>query len=234
MLVFFDIDATMITTGGVGIRAMMAAGRDLFGTAFTADGIPFAGRLDPVIMEEMLARNGVEVLPANLGAFRAGYRRRLEDHLVPGIGRALPGVLSLLDELEARDGVCLGVLTGNFADTGSMKLRACGIEPDRFAIQVWGDDSPHRPPRRDHLPGVGLDRYEQRHGRRIEPRLVTIIGDTPDDIACARAHGCRALAVATGQFSVAQLTAAGADRVVANLADTRDVMSWLVPPDSRL
>lgn len=143
-------------------------------------------------------------------------------------GRALPGVTALLDDLAGRPEVTLGILTGNFEETGSMKLRACGIEPSRFAVHVWGDDSPHRPPSRDHLPGVGLERYRARFGREIDPRLVTVIGDTPHDVACARAHGCRALGVATGRHSTQELWDAGADLAVPDLAATQAVTDWLL------
>jgi phosphoglycolate phosphatase-like HAD superfamily hydrolase len=207
---------------------MVEAGRELFGARFTAEGIHFAGRLDPLILDDMLAASGVEVSRPNADALRRAYPRHLERELAKGSGRALPGVLALLDVLGRESSAALGLLTGNFAETGCMKLRACGIDPDRFAIQVWGDDSPHDPPCRDHLPGVGLSRYEQRFGRATDPRRVTIIGDTPHDVSCARAHGCRALGVATGQFSIEQLLGAGADRVVANLSETGSIADWLL------
>lgn len=227
MLIFFDIDATMITTGGVGIPAMIDAGRELFGPGFRADGIPFAGRLDPLIISDMLILSGQEPSPANMRAMRETYRRHLARYLKPGVGRALPGVLPLLDALEQRPETALGVLTGNFEETGSMKLRACGIDPSRFHIGVWGDDSPHHPPARDHLPAVGLSRYHSRFGRPADPRRTTVIGDTPHDIACARAHNCRSLGVATGQFSVDQLLGSGADLAVKDLSDTALVLDWL-------
>jgi phosphoglycolate phosphatase len=228
MLIFFDIDATMITSGGVGIKAMVDAGCELFGPGFTAAGISFAGRLDPLIIAEMLVLNGQEASPAAMGRMREVYRRHLGVRLEAGVGRTLPGVIALLDRLGAEPEVALGVLTGNFEETGAMKLRACGIDPDRFHIRVWGDDSPHAPPSRDHLPGVGLARYRQRYGRGIEPARVIVIGDTPHDVSCARAHGYRALGVATGQFSVEQLGTAGADWAIENLERTDDVVGWLL------
>jgi phosphoglycolate phosphatase-like HAD superfamily hydrolase len=225
MLILFDIDATLIKTSGLGIRAMVEAGRELFGPSFSADGIEFAGRLDPLILNDMLSRCGVEVTASNLSAIRQRYRERLGPLLATGTGRALPGVSALLDELERRESVCLGLLTGNFAETGSMKLRACGIDPARFRLTVWGDESPHHPPRREHLPGVGLARFRDRFGR--EPWRTVVVGDTPHDVSCAKAHRCRALGVATGQFSVDQLLAAGADRAVPDLSETADVAAWL-------
>ncbi len=231
MLIFFDIDATLITTGGVGIKAMIDAGRHLFGPGFTADGIKFAGRLDPLILTDMLARSGCEPSHANLSAMRAEYGKRLPGHLAAGTGRSLPGVTSLVSSLAQTEGVTLGLLTGNFAETGLMKLTACGIDTERFAIRVWGDDSPHHPPARDHLPGVGLTRYRERFGRDIDPGRVTVIGDTPHDVSCAKAHRCRALGVATGQFSVEQLRECGADHAVRDLSDVDSVRAWLLSSD---
>jgi phosphoglycolate phosphatase-like HAD superfamily hydrolase len=207
---------------------MVAAGRELFGPGFTADGISFGGRLDPLIMVDMLVKSGCEPSAANMKAFRDTYTRLLPEHLASGTGRSLPGVNRLVPELGATDGVVLGLLTGNFAETGLMKLRACGVETERFTINVWGDDSPHDPPARDHLPGVGLTRYRQRFGRGIDPREVVIIGDTPHDVSCAKVHGCRSLGVATGSYKAEELRACGADCVVMDLSDTTGVRDWLL------
>ncbi len=229
MLVLFDIDATLIRTSGAGIRAMVSAGRALFGASFIgADGIDFAGGLDPLILRDMLGKSGVPGSIDNLRAIRAEYRVHLGRALVPGVGRALPGVRELLGALPRRDGVALGVLTGNFAETGRLKLAACGVDPDQFTICAWGDDSPHEPPAREHLPPVAMARYRERFGRAIEPSRVIIIGDTPHDVRCALAHGCRVLAVATGQFSVDTLNAAGAHRSVSDLSATDDIVRWLL------
>jgi phosphoglycolate phosphatase-like HAD superfamily hydrolase len=228
MLIFFDIDATLITTGGVGIKAMVDAGRELFGPSFVVDGIPFAGRLDPLILADMLVKNGVEVCDEHMLAMRKTYGRHLPRHLAAGTGRSLPGVLDLISRLHGRDGVVLGLLTGNFEETGLLKLRACGVPTERFTLNVWGDESPHRPPARNHLPGVGLGRYRERYARSIEPGRVVIIGDTPHDIACAKAHGCRSLGVATGSSSIADLQAAGADHTVGDLAETDLIERWLL------
>jgi phosphoglycolate phosphatase-like HAD superfamily hydrolase len=228
MLIFFDIDATLITTGGVGIKAMVDAGRELFGGPFSVDGIPFAGRLDPLILTDMLAQNGIEATDAHMRSMREVYGRHLPRHLARGTGRALPGVVDLIKALAGREGVVLGLLTGNFEETGLMKLRACGIPTERFTLCVWGDESPHHPPARDHLPGVGIARYQARYGTAIDPSRVVIIGDTPHDVACARAHGCRSLGVGTGSFSVDELLAAGADHAVGTLAETAAVRRWLV------
>ena len=228
MLVLFDIDATLIRTEGAGIKAMVDAGGELFGPGFSADGVLFAGRLDPLILVDLLFVNGQSPTPANMQAMREGYRKHLQTRLRSGVGRALPGVAPLLDRIESAHEATLGLLTGNFAETGSLKLAACGIDASRFVVKVWGDDSPHTPPAREHLPAIGMQRYRQSRGRDIPPQRVLIIGDTPHDISCARAHGCRSLGVGTGQFRAEQLLAAGADHAVADLSNTDSIAGWIL------
>src|SRR4051812_29501862 len=118
MLIFFDIDATLITSGGVGIRAMVDAGREVYGPTFTAEGIPFAGRLDPLILHDMLTRSGAEPSPQAIATMRTAYRRHLEGYLSRGPAKALPGVFPLVDRLANHETLALGLLTGNFAETG--------------------------------------------------------------------------------------------------------------------
>jgi phosphoglycolate phosphatase-like HAD superfamily hydrolase len=233
MLLFFDIDATLINTSRSGMHSMLDAGRDLYGPSFRVEGIDFAGRLDPLILADLLLHNHQEPTPNALADLRARYRIHLERRLAqPGIGRALPGVLPLLDRLRAMPEITLALLTGNFADTGQMKLRACGIDPDWFPIRVWGDESPHSPPARHHLPPLGLERFHARHNRTLPPHHAVIIGDTPHDVACAKAHGLRSLAVATGSSSFSQLHAAHPDRVVQDLSETDSILAWLTMPAS--
>lgn len=231
MLILFDVDATLISTSRTGIHAMAEAGRSLFGDSFSADGVEYAGRLDPLIIADLLMMHGRDADERAMEAFRGAYRAALERNLLrPGIARALPGVLALLDRLADAPGVTLGLLTGNYPETGAMKLRASGVDPDRFAVRVWGCDSAHTPPSREHLPPVGFARYRELRGVEIDPRLVTIVGDTPHDVRCARVNGCRSLGVATGQFSAGALRDAGADHAVEDLSPTEDVASWLMSP----
>jgi len=163
------------------------------------------------------------------GAMRVRYEGHLRRRLAePGLPGALPGVPELLDALEGEPGVTLGVLTGNFELTGSMKLRACGIDPERFTVRVWGDESPYTPPKREHLVPLGLLRWGAIRGRAAQSHEVTVIGDTPQDVHCAKVNGCRCLAVATGHFGEDALRGSGADRVVRNLGETSEVVGWLL------
>ncbi|GIK19582.1 MAG: haloacid dehalogenase [Phycisphaerales bacterium] len=229
MLILFDIDATLVTTSGVGRHAMAEAGRRLYGPSFTPEGVEFAGRLDPLILADLLVRNGLEPTSDRRAAMRREYRAALVEGLgTPGIARALPGVHAVVDALSREAGVTIGLLTGNFEETGRLKLGACSLDADRFPVRVWGDESPHEPPSRDHLPAVAIARYQSVLAGPVRADRVTIVGDTVHDVACARANGCRSLAVATGSFSPDALQSAGADAVMADLSDAGAVLRWLL------
>jgi phosphoglycolate phosphatase len=230
MLILFDVDATLISTSRAGIDALAEAGRTLIGPHFSTERVEIAGRLDPLILRDLLLAHDLEPTPERVAALRAGYRTNLPAALArPGRRCAtLPGVPELLAALEARPRAALGLLTGNYEDTGSLKLRACGLEPARFGIRVWGDESPHSPPSRDHLPHVALERYERSHRRKLDPARAVIVGDTPHDVRCARGAGMRALAVATGVHDTAALSVTGADRVVSDLSQTAEILAWML------
>ena len=226
MLILWDIDATLLSTSGVGQRAMEEAGQALHGPGFSARGIDFAGRLDPLLMTELLIANHVSPDAASIGAFRACYAGILARRLTPGMAIALPGVAGLLAALAHDRRITQGLLTGNFEETGLMKLQGAGLDPELFRVRVWGDHSPHDPPAREHLPGVAIERVSALWGRPARGEEVLVIGDTPHDIACARAHGCRALGVATGKYARGQL--AHADLAVDNLGDVEGVLRWIL------
>lgn len=228
MLILFDVDATLITTSRLGIAAMGFAGRERYGEKFDENTVDYAGRLDPLIIGDLLRAHAQQVTPEAIELFRAGYRTHLGRLLGENnTAKTCPGVPELLEALFATPSLCVGLLTGNYPDTGRIKLTAAGIDADRFHLHVWGCDSPHDPPARDHLPGVALERYRALHAIDADPGRVWVVGDTPHDIACARAHGCRSLGVATGMFSMDELRRAGADEVAPDLRETRDIVRIL-------
>ncbi|QNN21474.1 HAD hydrolase-like protein [Planctomycetales bacterium ZRK34] len=218
-LVLFDLDGTLLSTQGAGMRAMARAGAGLFGDGFHFEGIVAAGGLDPLLFAAAAERCGVDINDDNHTQFADAYFTTLEEELTiaarNGGVRVMPGVVELLALLHAHEGVTLGLLTGNYGRTAELKLRAGGIEPAQFVVRSFGDEAPDRPA----MVPVALGRYESLHGRAVDPRDVVLIGDTPKDVEAAQAHGCIALAVATGPFDVEQLLAAGADAAVADLAD---------------
>jgi len=232
VLLLFDIDGTLLSTSGAGTRAFTRAGRDWFGPDFSTEGISFAGRLDPLIIADVLRQRGLPANAENTARFRTEYCSHLPAELERSreSARALPGVVALLDALQAKapPHVAIGLLTGNYPETGTLKLDLCGIPARRFSIHVWGDESPSDPPTRDDLPRVGMDKYTRQHGRQLKGEEVVVIGDTPFDVRCAQAHGCRSLAVATGHHSVQQLKDAGADRAEADLSNTAQMVAWLL------
>jgi len=226
MLVLFDVDGTLLLSSGAGLQSMAEAGKRLIGPDFSIAEVEFAGRLDPLIWADAAARNGVADPDAMHAPFREMYGQILADRFArANTVQALPGVPELLDRLAGIQGVTLGLVTGNYPETGTMKLVAAGIEPQLFDVAAWGTDGRIR---RD-LPAAALRQYRTRLGRPIEPGRVIVVGDTPHDIDCAHACGCRAVAVATGPaFARAELAAHHPDLLLDDLSATDDVVAWMM------
>lgn len=212
MLYLFDIDGTLVDTGGAGMVALKDATREIFG----ADGPPLdlAGATDLGIILGIHAHFDVEPTPASIDTWFTLYQQRLDWNLTHGgfPGRLLGGVAGLLDELTARPGATLGLLTGNIAGGAASKVRHFGIA-SFFPFGAYGCDHHDR----NRLGPIALERAAAHAGRSFTAEETWVIGDTPKDIACAHAIGARCLAVATGNFSVEELEARGADRVVESL-----------------
>lgn len=223
MLVLFDIDGTLLSARGAGSRAMVAAGRELFGASFTTAGVTFAGSLDTLIWSQLCAINDVEDTRAHRDDFRARYASHLRRGLATGAARPLAGARELVDALETAARSTLGILSGNWPETGRLKLASSGLDPDRFPVSAWGDDGTHRAA----LVPAALTRYERHAGRGVPAERVVVVGDTPADVACARDNGCRSIAVATGGFARAELEASGPDLVVDDLRATSDLIDWI-------
>ncbi|MGQ0552703.1 MAG: HAD family hydrolase [Planctomycetota bacterium] len=251
MLILFDIDGTLLLSRGASLRCFREAGRQVVGRELETAGMYVAGGLDPLIWRTLCERNGLGAGEAAAlhEQFRASYGESLRRELDQGgVAYALPGVAPLLDALEAEgrrrglqarapggaddkeggpsaaSAVTIGLLTGNYPETGRLKLRAAGIDPGRFSICAWGDEGGHR---RDLVP-LARRRDAERRGAELPFERTVIIGDTPQDVDCARHHGCRVLGVGTGMHPVAELLAAGATHAVPNLSDTPAVLEWLL------
>jgi phosphoglycolate phosphatase-like HAD superfamily hydrolase len=204
---------------------MQQAGRALHGVGFSLAQVSLAGRLDPLIWRDGLALAGLEPDDDLHARFRAAYAEALELRLrTRPTARALPGVLDLLERLRGLEGTTLGLVTGNYAETGAIKLRAAGIDPAWFPVGAWGADGAHR----RELPPVAMRRYLAHAGCEIAPERVVVIGDTPADIDCARASGCVAVAVATGpSYTLDELRSHEPDLLLEDLSDTARVLAWL-------
>jgi len=213
-IVLWDIDNTLLYTGGAGSLAMTRAFRDLYGVDDAFRRVEFSGRTDTAIFGDAAREHGIggDTLGAEMARFLDAYVPHLRVALDEVNGGALmPGVERLLTALAARPDVRQGLGTGNFRRGGELKLRHYGI--DRYFPGFpggFGEDSPERA----EVIARGIERLAGAPGTR-----VVVIGDTPHDVSAARANGAHALAVATGRHSVAELRDAGADDALNDLAD---------------
>jgi len=225
MLVLFDIDATLLRTDGAGIRAMLSAAHELFpGREFSFGGIEVSGRLDTLIWREFMQRHGIEPTADLHGPFRRLYGEHLKRGFAGSCrSDALPGTRELVDALHAMSGIDLGIVTGNYEHTGTLKIAKAGFAPEVFRFNGWADDGEHR---RD-LPKIAMDRHASFRGSRLSAERVTVIGDTPHDIDCARHNGCRSIAVATGTHPQAELAEHKPDLLLRDLRDWQSVLSWI-------
>jgi phosphoglycolate phosphatase len=138
--------------------------------------------------------------------------------------RPLDGVVALLDALEERDDVVLGLLTGNVEPGARVKLSAAGIDPDRFRVNAFGSDHEHRP----QLPAIAQRRASETLGLDIAGERVIVIGDTPADIECGRALGAKAIGIASGHYTVEQLQAHEPYAVFPSLSDTAKLLETIL------
>lgn len=223
-LVLFDIDGTLLRTEGAGVAAMLRAFTRLHGErGFNFEGVEIAGALDGLLFARMMAHHGLPSDETTHSEFQRIYAEELARALTPSVVRRMPGTAELVAELRSA-GAAVGLLTGNYEHTAHLKIKIAGFNRTHFPFGAFGADGPSR----RHLTPVAIQRATAHLGRAFDPSRVTIIGDTPHDIDCAKAHGCRALGVGTGPYSTERLLAAGADLAVADLADLAAVRGWIL------
>lgn len=216
-LFLFDLDGTLLTTDGAGRTALKLASADAFGVSEDLSNIAIAGNTDSRIGREILTKHGLPVTEGSLNRLLGAYLARLVDQLRTNPGRILPGVIQVLDRV-ANAGVGSGLLTGNLRRGADLKLGAHGIRRF-FEFGAFGDDDFDR----NNLGPIALERAQARYKASFSPEETYVIGDTPRDVACARAFGARAVAVATGQYSSEELAATQPDFLFADLSDVRKV-----------
>ncbi|HVW23740.1 MAG TPA: HAD family hydrolase [Polyangiaceae bacterium] len=214
-LILFDIDGTLLHSGGVGGSAMERAGRRVLGPAFSLEGIDFGGALDPWIYREAASRMGRHDAHEFHDAFHAAYLDELTLALAGAerLPQLIPGVEAALRDLAGRAHLTIGLVTGNYSKAAPMKLRAAGLDPSVFLVGAFGEDGPTRPD----LVRLAIEKWALRGAEPNRERVV-VIGDTPRDVDCAKKNGCRSIAVATGRHTYEQLRATDADEVVRDLA----------------
>lgn len=226
VLVLFDIDGTMLLAHGAGRRSVHQAMLDVFGVTGPQQH-PFDGKTDPQIVHELGTLAGLtdDVIYANMQVALDRYYQYLEADITgrPETVQVLPGVHDLLDELDLREDVMLGLLTGNIEAGAELKLRAVDIEPERFVIGAFGSDAASRPA----LPAIAQKRAATLLGEPLPGSRIVIIGDTPHDLTCGREIGAHAIGVETGRFRAADLHPYNPLAVFADLSDTETVISTI-------
>jgi phosphoglycolate phosphatase-like HAD superfamily hydrolase len=221
-VLLFDIDGTLVLTGGAGQRAMARAFEDLFAISDGFRDIQMAGRTDTWILSSAAERHGIR--PADLARFHDTYLAHLERELEPPNPRksVMPGVRPLLDALASRDDVYLALLTGNYHEAARLKLEHFDLWR-YFQTGAFADDGQDR----NSLLPKALERVHACGGPMVQPADVIVVGDTPHDVTCAQVCGARAFGVATGPFSAQQLRDSGAAVVFDDLSDTGAFLALL-------
>ncbi len=212
MLYLFDIDGTLVDTGGAGMTALKEATREFFG--HEGPQLDLAGSTDLGIVANIHAHFEIEPTRERIEAYFEIYHNRLDWNLANGgfPGRVFHGVTDLLEKLSLDQESSIGLLTGNTNGGAAAKMRHFGLR-NHFPFGAYGSDHADR----NLLGPIALQRAAAHAGRNFTAQETWVIGDTPKDIACAHAIGARCLAVATGQFTAEQLEVHGADQVVESL-----------------
>ena len=237
-LLLFDVDGTLVLTGGAGVRAMNRAFHEVWGVPDAFRGVKMAGGTDPRLLDEALALAGRAAADGQLAMFERAYLRLLgeEIHRPPASDGAsdphhhmrrwngpLPGVRTLVEALSHRDDVFLALLTGNYSEGATIKLSHFDLWRP-FRCGAFGEDAAQR---RALVP-VAVARAVALGCPSLAPRDIVIVGDTVRDVDCARANGAACVAVATGGDTIATLRAAGADVVFETFEDTQAVVDALL------
>lgn len=220
-VILFDIDGTLLHSGGAGQAGIERALELAFGVTAPTDGIPTAGRTDRGIGRDLIRFHGLEECDSTLARLQETYLRVLPDELASRQGGVYPGVRELLARLSGRDDVRLGLLTGNYREAAWQKLRHFGLA-EHFAFGGFGDDHADR----DDVARQALAAAAEHHApQTIDREKLWVIGDTPADVRCGRAIGARVIAVATGMYSTEELRPSAPDHLFADFADVESVMS---------
>lgn len=228
-LILFDIDGTLVDTAGAGRVGMQNAFVEVFGVDAVARArrtIRFAGMTDPNIFEALAGEAGVpdDVYRAGLGRLRDSYLRHLRETMSrpDPRRRVLPGVERLVTDLDRRENVRLGLLTGNLEEGARIKLEPFGLNPF-FPDGGFSSDDPDRRA----IARQAREKLSRRHGLDFVPERTVVIGDTRHDVDCARANGFRSLAVNTGWSGRESLEASGPDVLLEDLSDLHAVLEAL-------
>ncbi len=225
VLILFDIDGTLLHSGGCGRAATRLAVQEVFGMVGQLDKVNFAGKTDWQIVLESLEPAGatVEQVQGQLEAYDEAIARHLGQIIPQFPVQPCVGALELVAALRSHPEAVVGLVTGNMAGIVPIKLRAAGFDPADFKIGAFGSEGWQR----SMLPPLALERARTYTGRDFAPENTVILGDTPGDIHCAASIGARTLAVATGPYTIDELRAHHPNHLFETLADTESVLAAL-------
>ncbi len=212
-LVLFDIDGTLVRTGGAGVKAFAKVFETEFGAKDGFERLKFAGRTDLSLVREFFGYHGIEASPPNFERFFERYVFWLDQILHQSHAEVCAGVRDFIVGLQSLPHPpVLGLLTGNIRLGAEIKLRHVRLW-DEFVTGAFADDHEER----DHIARIARERGSRMVGRELQDQEVLVIGDTPLDIRCGRAIGARVLAVATGGAGLDELESWQPDWAVADL-----------------
>ena len=228
-LILWDVDGTLMSAGPVGRSVFDRAVEHALGRTVDGHDVQMSGKTDPQIALEIMTSAGVpgddarSALPAVLDRLQSGLADGIDR--LRSEGRTHPGVEQVLERLASEPGVIQTVLTGNMEGSARTKVSAFGLE--RFLdleVGAYGSDDPDR----ERLVPVAKERVRAKYGWDPGPGEVWVVGDTPRDLACARAGEARCLLVGTGRYGLDVLAPLGADHSVAELNDPDAIASLLL------
>ncbi|NOY78085.1 MAG: HAD family hydrolase [Calditrichaeota bacterium] len=215
-LLLFDIDGTLLNTGGAGKRSMVRAFEEVYGVPDGFHGIHMSGKTDPMILREALLQAKLPLEEDLADLFKQRYFELMAIEIEkPNPKKVLmPGIRELIEHLSERPDVVLGLLTGNWKQGAALKLGHFRLH-HYFKLGAYGDDSIDR----EKLLPFATERFERYFNDPIPPENILVIGDTPRDIQCAKPHGARTVGVATGTYSVDQLQNEQPDFIFEDFSD---------------
>ena len=220
--ILFDIDGTLLASGGAGKAALETSLLAEFGLAALRGQVTYGGRTDRAICRDLFQLHEIVETPDALRRLVGGYLQRLPASLAEHRGRVLPGIAELLDALRGRTDVVVGLLTGNLREGARVKLGHFGLA-GHFRFGGYGDEHFDR----DEVAHLAMAEARRHLNGAVDPGRTWVIGDTPLDVRCARAVGARAVAVATGWHSRDELAASQPDLLLDDLADPTPFLDCL-------
>jgi phosphoglycolate phosphatase-like HAD superfamily hydrolase len=221
-LYLFDIDGTLITSGGAGVTSFSEAVQELCGSLAPLEGINFAGNTDTGIARSVLLAAGMEPSQENIMALLDAYLGKLSDRIHLHQGGLLPGIIPLLEKMNKCPDCVLALLTGNLAAGARVKLSHYGVW-HYFGFGAYADDHHVR----NELGPVAMTRALEKHGEEFTPDRIYVIGDTPRDIECGKVFGAVTVAVATGHYSREELASHAPDFLFDDFSDVDAVLATI-------